>query len=66
MKSIINQMLREPIDYIKDAAAQPDANTRINQFVETFGLDVDVPDAEPETEEAEATSAKAPLRALMR
>jgi glutamyl-tRNA reductase len=66
MKSIINQMLREPIDYIKDAAAQPDANTRINQFVETFGLDVDVPDVEPEMEETEAMSAKAPLRALMR
>ncbi|MFO7176920.1 glutamyl-tRNA reductase, partial [Enterococcus faecium] len=44
MKSIINQMLRDPIDYIKDAAAQPDANVRIAQFIETFGLDVELPD----------------------
>ena len=67
MKSIINQILRDPIDYIKDAAAQPDANVRIAQFIETFGLDVELPERPvDEVEETDATSAKAPLRALMR
>ena len=67
MKSIINQMLRDPIDYIKDAAAQPDTNVRIAQFIETFGLDVELPEQPvDEVEETDATSAKAPLRALMR
>ncbi|WP_394679215.1 glutamyl-tRNA reductase [uncultured Exiguobacterium sp.] len=42
MKSIINQLLREPLSYIKDAAAKPDADERIAQFMDTFALNEDL------------------------
>lgn len=48
MKSIINQLLREPLSYIKDAAAKPDAEQRIAQFMDTFALDEELFDGAAE------------------
>ncbi|WP_313635674.1 glutamyl-tRNA reductase, partial [Exiguobacterium sp.] len=62
MKSIINQLLREPLSYIKDAAAKPDADERIAQFMDTFALNEDLFDGledEIVTSEETTPSAKA-------
>ena len=48
MKSIINQLLREPLSYIKDAAAKPDAEQRIAQFMDMFALDEELFDGAAE------------------
>ncbi|MBC1833234.1 glutamyl-tRNA reductase [Listeria seeligeri] len=55
MKSIINQMLKQPISELKEMSVESDAETSIDYFSRIFGL-VDIAVSVPEKEQAETRS----------
>ncbi|MDQ0298663.1 glutamyl-tRNA reductase [Salibacterium salarium] len=69
-KSIINQMLREPITRAKEMAAEPDADDSLALFTEIFGLEEEVEMAkeaeeqQAKVEEAEKTWGKQKKRSI--
>ncbi|MBF2475817.1 glutamyl-tRNA reductase [Listeria seeligeri] len=55
MKSIINQMLKQPISELKEMSVESDAETSIDYFKRIFGL-VDIAVSVPDKEQAETRS----------
>jgi len=50
-KSIVNQMLREPIQKAKEFAVDPDAKQLLNTFIDIFGLDLELSEDMPYDEQ---------------
>jgi glutamyl-tRNA reductase len=60
-KSIINQMLKDPILYAKELADEPNAKEQLNNFVKIFHLEELIEDQLVADDEKERTSSKASL-----